>query len=151
MSEYDPGTPYDGVPSPKERRRRYGWGSDGQDDAWGAADEDDLAEDDLEIEDLAAGYVDEGLPPMPPPPAQAHRQRRPPVGVVPRSLHQQTHWEVEPYDKDRFRAQPPRRRAVPSDGGGKIPVWAIALLVTLALLAILAIVLALAAIATLLG
>ena len=62
MSEYDPGTPYDGVPSPKERRRRYGWGSDGQDDAWGAADEDDLAEDDLEIEDLAAGYVDEPAP-----------------------------------------------------------------------------------------
>ena len=38
------------------RRRRARRFENEADDAWGAAEEDDLAEPDLEIEDLAAGY-----------------------------------------------------------------------------------------------
>ena len=51
MSDYDPGTPHD--PPPHRRRRQ----SDSEhDDAWAAADEDDLADPGADIEDLAAGY-----------------------------------------------------------------------------------------------
>lgn len=151
MSESDPGTPYEGVPSTRERQRRYGGRRDTEDDAWAAAEEDDLADSGLEIEDLAAGYVDEGLPPLPPPPVYARPPRHTPDSVVPRSPHDQTHWEIEPYERDRAHAQPPRRTVPPDGGGGRIPVWAIALLVTLALLAVLALALALAAIVALLG
>lgn len=47
--DYNSGLPYD--PPPRRRRRLSE-----QDDAWAAADQDDLADDGVEIEDLAAGY-----------------------------------------------------------------------------------------------
>ncbi len=50
---YDPGEPYE-PPSHRRRRQRY----DAADDGWAAADEDDLDDDGVEIEDLAPGYVD---------------------------------------------------------------------------------------------
>ena len=50
---YDPGEPYD---PPPYRRRRQRFGA--ADDGWAAADEDDFYDDDVEIEDLAPGYVD---------------------------------------------------------------------------------------------
>jgi hypothetical protein len=51
--EYDPGTPHDPPPYRRRRQRR-----DEIDDGWAAADEDDYYDDGVEIEDLAAGYVD---------------------------------------------------------------------------------------------
>lgn len=49
---YDPGEPYE--PPYRRRRQRYG----AADDGWAAANEDDLDDDGVEIEDLAPGYVD---------------------------------------------------------------------------------------------
>jgi hypothetical protein len=54
MNTYDPGEPYDGPPP--RRRRPYRRESE-FDDAWAAADEDDVYDDHVEIEDLAAGYL----------------------------------------------------------------------------------------------
>ena len=54
MNTYDPGEPNDGPPP--RRRRPYRRESE-VDDAWAAADEDDVYDHDVEIEDLAAGYL----------------------------------------------------------------------------------------------
>jgi hypothetical protein len=68
MDDYDPGDLYDEY---KRRRRRFEQGSDA-DDAWAAADEDDIPDESVDIEDLAAGYVDESERPD-----MAHNTRPP--------------------------------------------------------------------------
>lgn len=54
MSEHDPGDLYDPEP-PRRRPAEYRRESE-TDDAWAAADENDLDDPGVEIEDLAAGY-----------------------------------------------------------------------------------------------
>ncbi|MBN1200868.1 MAG: hypothetical protein JXJ20_03330 [Anaerolineae bacterium] len=56
MSDYDPGDQYeDRRANRRSRRRRQR--SDEFDDAWAAANENDIPDDNVEIEDLASGYV----------------------------------------------------------------------------------------------
>jgi hypothetical protein len=59
MNDYDPGDLPNDDPLERRRRRRRQWVENEVDDAWAAADEDDIPDDRVEIEDLAAGYVDE--------------------------------------------------------------------------------------------
>lgn len=59
MNDYDPGDLPNEDPLERRRRRRRQWAQNEIDDAWAAADEDDIPDDNVEIEDLAAGYVDE--------------------------------------------------------------------------------------------
>ncbi|MBN1679460.1 MAG: hypothetical protein JW966_04160 [Anaerolineae bacterium] len=54
MSEYDPGDWYDNNQARRRRRRRH---ESEYDDAWAAAFEDDIPDDHVEVEDLAAGYT----------------------------------------------------------------------------------------------
>jgi hypothetical protein len=59
--DYDPGSPFDDFDSRRARRRqRNQMMRDNEiDDAWAAADSDDVPDDAVELEDLAAGYVDD--------------------------------------------------------------------------------------------
>ncbi|HEX3051785.1 MAG TPA: hypothetical protein VHP83_14095 [Aggregatilineaceae bacterium] len=62
MGDYDPGSPFDDYDQRRRRSRRRRTENE-IDDAWAAADQDDLYDDAAEIEDLAAGYVDDRLRP----------------------------------------------------------------------------------------
>jgi len=62
MGDYDPGSPYDDYDQRRRRSRRRRMENE-IDDAWAAADQDDLYDDAAEIEDLAAGYIDDRLRP----------------------------------------------------------------------------------------
>ncbi len=134
-------------------------------DQWALANEDDLNDAGVEIEDLAAGYVDDGLPPLPPSSRSAYRTHVPSMsrresvgqGHIPSSPYEQRHWEVEPWNPQLESQHSPRRvasqprRAVPQSAvESHIPLWAIALLVSLALVAVLVGVLAVAMVISLL-
>ncbi|WP_119068075.1 hypothetical protein [Aggregatilinea lenta] len=135
------------------------------DDQWALANEDALADPGLDLEDFAAGYVDEGLPPLPRSTRSVARAHMPHLSRresieqdrIPRPLHEQRHWEVEPWNPQLENQHSPRRvpsqprHAVPkSQAGSNIPLWAILLLVILALFAALASALAIAFVASML-
>ncbi|HML23909.1 MAG TPA: hypothetical protein PKD09_19795 [Aggregatilinea sp.] len=126
-------------------------------DQWALANEDDLSDTGVEIEDLAAGYVDDEPLPLAPSSRVAYRARLPRrsryepngQGRIPAPLHEQRHWEVEPWNEQletqhspRRVASQPRRAVQKSQVGSNIPLWAILLLVVLGLTAVLVTVLA---------
>lgn len=135
------------------------------DDQWALAGEDDLGDASVDLEDLAAGYVDGDPLPLPLSSRAAYRADMPRPsrrdstgqGYIPTPPHKQTHWEVEPWSEDLERQHSPRRtppqprRAVPRpSAGSNIPLWVIALLVSLALVAVVVAALAIGMIVSLL-
>jgi len=75
MDDYDPRSD----PRPRRARRP----ENEADDAWSAADEDDLAEPDLEIEDLAAGYEWNNPDLLDEPPLRRRSDSRPYIAAEP--------------------------------------------------------------------
>ncbi|MBI5959853.1 MAG: hypothetical protein HY866_14020 [Chloroflexi bacterium] len=165
MSDYDPGDLVD--PAPRRKRRHF----DEVEDVWAAAEEDDLADPGVEIEDLAAGYHWEdrdryGLedPPDPtqtnlsaPPPARRPRTPRGELvsGRTARRYDRDRLYSDSPSyqrDQDQRRRTPQRFErpidlpsARPQRGRSRgIPFWQILILVILGLTALLAVCLALA-------
>jgi len=155
MSTYDPGDLYEG--RPPRRRREYRRESE-SDDAWAAADQDQLDGQGADIEDLAAGYLWEDderygvkghsvqrpadLGPLPPPTYQGHVRRQ-----RPRSTSSLAAW----LGIRGSSPGSPRRGASPASGPAPhVPYWQVLLVVTLGMLALLVTVLACAAILTLL-
>lgn len=156
MNTYDPGDLYES--RPPRRRREYRREGE-SDDAWAAADQDQLDGQGADIEDLAAGYLWEdderyGVKGQSvqrpadraalPPPTYQGRARR---SYRPRRASSLTAW------LGGRGASPgsPRRGPSPASGPVQhIPYWQILLIVTLGMLALLVTVLACAAILTLL-
>lgn len=61
--DFDPSSLFDDTDSRRARRRQRNqmWRDNEIDNAWAAADSDDVPDDAVELEDLAAGYVDEDV------------------------------------------------------------------------------------------
>lgn len=149
MSNYDPGDLYD---PPPRRRRPYGQENE-IDDAWAAADEDDLDDPGADIEDLAAGYHWEerdqyGL-------GHSDTEPAPDLGPLPSRPPRRGHFRppVTPVPSVPARRDPgPRRLNAPGRLAPQpfhMPFWQILLLVILGVMALFAVVLAVVSVLTL--
>lgn len=161
---------YDPRFDPRPRRARRP--ENETDDAWSAADEDDLAEPDVEIEDLAAGYEwNDPDPLVQEPPLRRRSDSRPYIAAEPverpgapftggsydpaRGYRSLGPVSSEPFDPFRPPLKPDMPAApVQAEQPGclsALPLWGIVLIVVLALVALAVIILAFASVRLLTG